>query len=102
MWEQFKAFAYKWIGGLFLEDKNGVLVVSLGRVSFLVVLGWMLVFWSRWYFTAGAEANLPPGLLEVFYTLAAYVFGSKVTDVLRAKFVPALGEAEKPATDNTP
>jgi hypothetical protein len=134
MWQSIKAWAYKWIGGLFLEDKGGAQVISLGRVTFLIVFGWMLTFWTRWYLAAPLDAaalaaatlallpldqsllptdvanacrdaiasltasrELPPGILEVFWTLTAYVFGGKVTDALKTKWTAPPASASSAA-----
>ena len=49
VWFGIKKWAYKWVGGLVLEPKkDGELVISLGRTSFLLVLGYLFNFWSKW------------------------------------------------------
>ena len=119
LWSAVKHWLYKWVGGLFLEPKkDGHLTVSLGRVSFVTVLIWMMTFWNQWRPEAPLSpeqlatvmqslgglmtldtlqtalqdarlppsgAELPPGLLEVFYALTGYVFGSKAVDVAKAR-----------------
>ncbi len=52
LWYDIKKWAYKWVGGLVLEPKkDGELVISLGRTSFLMVLGYLFNFWSKWWDT---------------------------------------------------
>lgn len=49
IWSGVKKWAYKWVGGIFLEEKkDGTLAVSLGRVSFVGVLGYMVSIWEKW------------------------------------------------------
>ena len=68
-----------------METKDGKLVVSIGRVSFLAVLLTMLWVWYRSVMYEGS-ATMPPNIMEVFYVLSAYVFGSKVVGVLKDKW----------------
>ena len=76
------AWAHKYIGGLFLEEKDGKMVVSIGRVALLIVLGMMIWVWYRCMAYEGT-AEMPPGLFEVFCVLASYVFGTKVVGAIR-------------------
>ena len=90
-WSDTKAWTYKYVGGLVMEEKkDGTLAISLGRVSFVAVLCWMMAYWNSWdpaIVPEGTElVTLPPGLLEVFYTLAAYIFGTKLSTAIKAKF----------------
>lgn len=48
-WEGFKWWAYKYLGGLFLEEKDGHRVISIGRCMLIAVLAWMFYFWSSWH-----------------------------------------------------
>ena len=61
---------WRWIGALFTDTKNGKQAVSLGRVVFLMLIAAAISFW-----TAGRE--LPPGMLELIYTMAGYNAVSK-------------------------
>lgn len=47
-WQSIKAWSYKYIGGLFMEPKNGGLVISLGRTSFIAILAYLVSFWNEW------------------------------------------------------
>lgn len=47
-WSAMKEWAYKYLGGLFLEDKHGQRVISIGRCMLLSILGWMFYFWASW------------------------------------------------------
>lgn len=76
------AWAHKYLGGLFMEEKDGKQVVSIGRVSFAVVLSVMIWVWYRCMVYEETVA-LPPGLMEAFYTTAGYVFGSKVVGMVK-------------------
>lgn len=77
-WKGFKEWAYKYIGGLFMESKDGKLTISLGRVSFLGVLSVM-----GWFWIFKGEVKLPDGLFETFLTLAGYIFGTKITGAVK-------------------
>jgi hypothetical protein len=59
------------------KDENRKPIVSLGRLAFAAVLIQFFILWRRALFS-GTEVQCPPGLLEVFYTLAAYVLGTKI------------------------
>ena len=85
---------WKFFGALFLEQKNtkpnpskaelkSGYAVSLGRITFLIVMGYMIYLWTR--SLSGASASMPPGLLEVFYVLASYIFGGKIVNAVRNK-----------------
>lgn len=80
LWIAFKKHTWKFVGALISDTKhNGEVAVSLGRVCFLAVLTFMFVMWSK---GLGKPVETPPGLMEVFYTLAGYVFGSKALEVV--------------------
>jgi len=77
--ETLKSWAYKWVGGLVSEDKGGQQVVSLGRVSFIFVLGWMAWYWVGWW----RWHSMDPG--QVAEAIVARLTSSGVTaDDLRA------------------
>jgi hypothetical protein len=59
------------------RDEEKKAVVSLGRLAFFAVLVQFFILWHRALFS-GIVTEAPPGLLEVFYTLAAYVLGTKI------------------------
>lgn len=83
LWKSVKLQIWQIVGALISDTKpNGKLAVSLGRVCFLAVLVFMFVLWRKSLYK---PIEMPPGLLEVFYTLAGYVFGSKAIAVLRSK-----------------
>jgi len=102
-WEGLKHWVWKYIGGLFMDEKApGKWAMSLGRVAFMAVLGQMM--W-KWYKYEGE--GLPPGMMEVFYTLAVYVFGTKITDIVNAKMkngnpAPAIPLPEPPPAPTPP
>jgi len=73
------------------KDEEKKAVVSLGRLAFAAVLVQFFILWHRALFS-GIVTEAPPGLLEVFYTLAAYVLGTKIVHA-GAK---ALGGRRKP------
>ena len=81
LWQTVKTHVWKFVGALISDTKpNGEVAVSLGRICFLAVLIFMFILWRKSLYN-GIE--MPPGLMEVFYTLAAYVFGSKAIDTVR-------------------
>ena len=42
-------WAYKYVGGLFMEDKgDGKKVVSIGRCLLISIVLWLFWFWSDW------------------------------------------------------
>lgn len=97
-WEGLKHWVWKYIGGLFMDEKApGKWAMSLGRVAFLAVLGQMM--W-KWYKFEGE--GLPPGMMEVFYTLAVYVFGTKITDIFNAKVKGNGAAPTLPVPETTP
>lgn len=86
-WAVFKLWMYKYIGGLFVEEKkDGQLVISIGRVMLMVVFLTMLYFWLFKKVQEGGKLEMPDMLYETFLTLCAYVFGSKVASALKAKW----------------
>lgn len=88
-WAIFKLWFYKYIGGLFVEQKkDGQLVISIGRVMLMVVFLAMLYFWLFKKVQEGGTLEMPDMLYETFLTLCAYVFGSKVASALKAKWSP--------------
>jgi len=76
-WVWIKTYLFKFLGGLFMEDRNGAPVISLGRVALIAVLVQMFIFWHR------ETSVLPDGLMEVFYALTGYVFGSKAISTVK-------------------
>lgn len=47
-WRGCTWWLYKYVGGLFLEDKDGHRVISIGRCMLLSILGWMFYYWASW------------------------------------------------------
>lgn len=48
-WKATKDWAYKYIGGLFMIEKDGgKKVVSVSRVLLIATMGWLFYFWSDW------------------------------------------------------
>lgn len=83
VWLAVKSWTYKYIGGLFMEEKAGKTVISIGRVSLVAVLIALLWVWRRAVVGGDTGVELPTGMLHVFDVLCAYVFGSKVASVLK-------------------
>lgn len=107
VWNGIRSWCYKYIGGLFMDDKAGQLTVSLGRVTLLLVLIQMMWVWKRGVLDGEpGTPELPDGMLEVFMILAGYVFGSKITSALHTKWgngkerslAPGDGEEKPPAS----
>ena len=86
IWTWIQEWTYKYLGGLFMDDKGGKLTVSLGRVTILLVLFQMMWVWRKVVLDAEPGGELPDGMLEVFLILASYVFGSKITSALHTKW----------------
>lgn len=82
-WGTVKLWSYKYIGGLFLEDKEGHKVISVGRCGLIFMVFRINGFWSGWTIETG---DMPPGMMEVFYAFAAYVLGSKGVGALKSKW----------------
>lgn len=81
-WQGLKKYSWKLVGSLIMDTKpNGELGISLGRVCFLFVLGVLSLLWFKSLFS-GKALSMPSGLMEVFYILAGYVFGSKGMDAV--------------------
>lgn len=85
LWVGLRAWCFKYIGGLFMEEKAGQMVVSLGRVSILLVLLQMMWVWKRAVIDGEAGTPLPEGMIEVFLILASYVFGTKAVNAFRER-----------------
>jgi len=100
IWTWIQEWTYKYLGGLFMDDKGGKLTVSLGRVTILLVLFQMMWVWRRVALGGESGVELPDGMLEVFLVLASYVFGSKITSALHTKWKNGkeriLGSDEEP------
>lgn len=81
-WEGFKQNVWQFVGALISDTKqDGKVAISLGRVCFLAVLVFMFILWSK--SISEPVETIPPGLMEVFYTLAGYVFGSKAIEAIK-------------------
>jgi len=80
------AWVYKYVGGLIMEEKNGKLVISIGRTMLLLVFAIMVWFWLFKKVQEGSELEMPDMLYETFVALAGYVFGSKIASGLKAKW----------------
>jgi hypothetical protein len=76
MKDSIKSVAWKYVGAMFLEQKDGGMAVSLGRVLLLSVVG--VAMW-KW----GHDANPPDTMMKVLYTLFGYVFGTKVVTAVQ-------------------
>lgn len=97
MWAKFwlwvKTYLFKFLGGLFMDDKNGAQVISLGRILLISVFGTMMWFWHH------EKPELPGGLMETFYALLGYVFGSKAVQTAQQWVEtkgPTIGGSLKP------
>lgn len=78
MWNTIKGIVWKYGGSLVTDagnNGNGA-VVSLGRVSFLVLFG--LAFWM-WY----NQQQLPGDMFSMLLTLAGYNLGSKLVQTTK-------------------
>ena len=65
-WSAAKLWTYKYVGGLVMEEKkDGHLAVSLGRVSFVVVLLWIMSFWGEWAAVATEAAGVGEAAKEL-------------------------------------
>lgn len=85
VWLAIKGFLWKYLGTLIMEEqKNGQWAMSLGRVCFIAVLVQLFVLWHK--SIDGAAVTIPPGLMETFYILTGYVFGSKAIQALNLKW----------------
>lgn len=98
------AWCFKYIGGLIMEEKDGRLVISIGRTMLLSVFLIMVWFWMFKKVQAGSEMAMPDMLYETFVALAGYVFGSKIASGLKAKWqnghgAPKPGESDKPTPE---
>ena len=81
IWRGIKGWVYKYIGGLFMDSKDGQLTISLGRTALISVLIQMMWVWRRVVLDGQPGMELPDGMLEVFLALSGYVFGSKAVQV---------------------
>ena len=80
-WESVKKWSYKWLGGLVMDNKSGILAVSIGRCGLLYMLAMLTQYWLGW----GGE-EMAPGMMEVFYTFSGYVLGGKGVDAMKTKW----------------
>lgn len=78
LWSWIRTYLWKFLGGLFLDEKAGQQVISLGRVMLIIVFAVMLHCWQQ------DKAATPAGLMEAFYVLLGYVFGSKAVQTAQA------------------
>ena len=80
-----RLWAWKYVGTLFMAPGvGGQMAVSLGRLAFVAVLIQFFWIWHK-AGTGTPPAELPPGLMEVFYTMTGYVFGTKIVDAVKGK-----------------
>ena len=73
LWPNVKAWCWKYLGTLFMDEKNGGQAVSLGRVSFLLVLGLALWMWSP----LEGSLEIPDTMSTTLLTLMGYNLGTK-------------------------
>lgn len=71
-----RSVAFKYIGAMFLETKDGEKAVSLGRVAFLCVFGIALWKWAH-------DGSPPDTMLTAMYSLLGYVGGGKVVHAVK-------------------
>lgn len=82
LWQSFQLNIWKLAGAVITDTKvDGRVAVSLGRLGFISVLGFMFFLWNK--SIENPDITMPPGLMEVFYTFAGYVLGTKVLEVIR-------------------
>jgi hypothetical protein len=77
-----RTWTWKYIGTLVMENKGGMMAMSLGRVAFVAILIQFFMLWHR-AISAGTVVELPPGLMDVFYTVAGYTLGTKVVQLFK-------------------
>lgn len=94
------AWCYKYVGGLIMEEKDGKLVISIGRTMLLLVFLIMVWFWMFKKVQEGSELEMPDMLFEVFVSLCGYVFGSKIASGLKHKW--RNGHGKKPPAGDKP
>jgi len=93
-WTSVKQHVWKFVGALISDTKpDGQVAVSLGRVCFLAVLVFMFILWRKSMYSS--EVVMPPGLMEVFYCLAGYVFGTKAIEAGKNFFGKGNGNSEE-------
>lgn len=96
-WESLRDWAFKYIGGLFMEEKGetGKKVISIGRCMLIAILAWMFSFWGTWM---GIITITPEALADAMMTHLPE--GSQVNgvDILAAaqKVVDALPTSAPP------
>lgn len=98
-WQGVRNWAFKYIGGLFMEEKEpGKRIISIGRCMLIAILGWMFIFWGTWM---GIMTITPEALAQAI--VAVLPEGSQVhgVDVLAAaqKVVDALPSSAPPLMD---
>ena len=82
------AWCFKYLGGLVLEEKDGKMVISIGRTMLLLVFLIMVYFWLVKKVQEGSSLELPDGLYATFVSLCGYVAGSKVVGVFKTRNKP--------------
>jgi len=94
-WQGVRDWAFKYIGGLFMDEKDGRKIISIGRCLLIFVVFWMAYFWSTW----AAVMTLTPEMIAAAI-VAQLPEGSQVSgvDVLAAaqKVVDAIPRSEPP------
>jgi len=80
-----KDWVYKYVGGLFMEEKKGKMIMSLGRVVFVMIVAQMMIKW-------GLDKPLGDGMLSAFYGMSGYIFGTKLTSAMTARVVGKVAE----------
>lgn len=86
IWATLTAWFYRYVGGLFIEIKDGQKVISIGRVMLICVFLIMAYFWLFKKVQEGSALEMPDMLYETFVALCTYVFGSKVASALKTKW----------------
>lgn len=81
-WAKVKHWCWKYIGTLFMDSKNGGQAMSLGRVSFLLVLCLALWMWSP----LGGSLEIPETMSTALLTLMGYNLGSKGVHTVKEIF----------------
>lgn len=99
-WQNVRDWAFKYIGGLIMDEKDGKMIISIGRCMLIAVLGWMFTFWGHW---VGAMSITPEILATAM--VAQLPEGAQVNgvDVLAAAglVVDALPSSAPPLMQTT-
>jgi len=88
-WSVVKDWVFKYVGTLFMDQKNGSYTMSLGRVLLTCLSGFAIYIWVH------KGTDVPSGMLTFLMSMAGYVLGTKINDTVKSALGGRTKKVEK-------